>query len=190
MPCEMTIRELKESIIFYGLSSRTIGFTEKREFVDLLTEFIQTAINQPANLHNVTVPLCNLASDMLRCIMMFLDLSDAISLENTCRSVKQVIGADKCWSVFMKTNVLNFPSNIKFNLTDTARILCKLWMLKQQGICISFRKGKNEQNITAVVGVSSVDRPEESPSNILTESVCNNLFTSNARTIISVRRKV
>lgn len=187
LPNEMTVRELKESIGFHGLSSQTLGFTEKREFVDLLTRFIQTETNPPINLHNATLQLCNLPSDILRYIILFLQLADAISMENTCRFIKGEVGSDKCWAVFMKSNVLKFPRDIQFDLTDTARILCKICILKQQAIHVSFRKGKNVQYIAAVVGVSSVDRPEESPSNILTESICNNLYTSNARTIIAVR---
>lgn len=43
-PSSMSIRELKEAIEARGLTSRTIGFAEKHEFVTLLTEEINAPI--------------------------------------------------------------------------------------------------------------------------------------------------
>ena len=48
-PSSMSIRELKEAIAARGLTSRTIGFVEKHEFVTLLTEEINAPIIKGLN---------------------------------------------------------------------------------------------------------------------------------------------
>jgi lysophospholipase II len=42
LPCDMTVKELKDAIRKAGLASEALGFFEKREFVDLLEKFNKT----------------------------------------------------------------------------------------------------------------------------------------------------
>ena len=56
-PSSMSIRELKEAIAARGLTSRTIGFVEKHEFVTLLTEEINAPIINKSNDTNSPIRL-------------------------------------------------------------------------------------------------------------------------------------
>jgi lysophospholipase II len=42
LPCDMTVKELKDAIRKAGLASEALGFFEKREFVDLLEKYNKT----------------------------------------------------------------------------------------------------------------------------------------------------
>lgn len=41
-PSEMSVKELKAAIVRNGLGSKALGFTEKQEFVALLTAFYES----------------------------------------------------------------------------------------------------------------------------------------------------